>query len=187
LGAFLIGDLVLVPHNYRKLTISQLATAILTNPSEDSGTAIRLSDTQIRSREDFYIDANADERNVLLPGEASESEDDHDSVDEAKLNKERRKVLGNSAAQASRMDVNSISNKNGYHIVNGGDAGDRADADAQNGNDLSAKAGIILVGDPDFLSSLVNYSYMIVGHSKYLHRHPSIPCHWFFLSYIRYL
>ncbi|KXN89417.1 General alpha-glucoside permease [Leucoagaricus sp. SymC.cos] len=127
---------------------SLLATAILTEASDDDNTAIRLSDTRTRPRRinssDLDVDADADERNVFLPGEASESEGENENdPDEAARKEERKRVLRNSTAQVSRVDISSVSNGDGYHMVNG-EAGNGEVRDAQSGGGLSAKAGIIL-------------------------------------------
>lgn len=85
---------------------------------------------------------------MFLPGEASESEEENDDDgDEAERKEEQRRVLGNPSAQVSRLDISGVNNVEGHHMVNGGDPGNGTAHDAQPGSGLSAKAGIILVGD----------------------------------------
>lgn len=137
------------PYNYREVDhTSQLATEILTDAPEDDGTTIRLSDTRSNSHRNLDVDADTNERNVFLPGEASESEeDDSYSGDEAERKEERRTVLGNSAAQVSRIDISSVSNGDGYPMTSGDETAHGVMRDSQSGVSLSAKAGIILVRD----------------------------------------
>jgi solute carrier family 45 protein 1/2/4 len=90
------------------------------------------------------VDGDADERNVFLPGEASDSEDENEN-DEVKKSEERRRMLGNSDAQVSRLDISDAGSPDGYQRVNGGDAGNSVPRNTRSGSSLSAKAGIILV------------------------------------------
>lgn len=93
---------------------------------------------------DADADADANERSMFLPGEASDSEDDKDDT-ELKRTEERRRMLGSSVAQISRLD---ISNGDGYHHMGNGDGGDpgsMGDPQSGRGGGLSSKAGIILV------------------------------------------
>lgn len=86
---------------------------------------------------------------MFLPGDASDS--DNDDGDEPAKKEERRRVLGNSGAQVSRADISGVSNRDGYHMVNGG-SGDGVAREAPSEGGLSAKAGIILVRGPTAVS-----------------------------------
>lgn len=99
---------------------------------------------------DLDVEDDADERNMFLPGEASDSDDDHegDTTTPAERKEERRRILSNSNAQVSRVD---ISNEDGYHVANGNENRNGSARETlgggSGGGGLSAKAGIILVSD----------------------------------------
>ena len=108
--------------------------------TDDAG-SIRLADTRTRPRT-----SGENERDVFLPG----GDESDGSEDEEARTEERRRVLSNSGAQMSRINIRSPSegsdDEDGYEIVNGNDdAGVREGGARNNPGTLSAKAGIILV------------------------------------------
>lgn len=162
---------------------SLLASAILTEASEDDDAAIRLVDTRTHPRRvnssDLDVDTEADERSMFLPGEASESEDENDDIGEAKKAEERRRVMGNSVAQVSVMDISGANDGAGHHMVDGGEYGNGAARGAQSGGGLSAKAGIILGIQNIFI---VIPQFLVTGVSSLIFavfdpQNPSIPTH----------
>ena len=128
------------------MTSIQLAEAILTEPAthtvDDAG-SIRLADTRTRPRT-----SGENERDIFLPrGDESDG-----SEDEEARREERRRVLSNSGAHLSRINLRSPSegseDEDGYEIVNGDvSAGVSENEERNNPGTLSAKAGIILVRD----------------------------------------
>ncbi|TFK31761.1 major facilitator superfamily domain-containing protein [Crucibulum laeve] len=113
---------------------SLLGEAILTEPGvashEDAG-SIHLADTRTPRR------SGEGEQDVFLPGGDDSDSDGEEEEAQMREREERRRVLGNSGAQLSRIDVSS--NGDGYEQVGGSGSGSRMD-----GGGLSAKAGIIL-------------------------------------------
>lgn len=109
----------------------QLAEAILTEPAPGGDTgSIRLADTRTERRES----TDQGERDMFLVGEEDESEDDGELVDRNEGADERRRVMGNSGAQLSRLDISAPT-----------DEDEDEDFGRNPDGGLSAKAGIILV------------------------------------------
>lgn len=122
---------------------TQLGAAILTESSGDDDTAIRLSDTRTGRRvstSDVNVDTDADERNLFLPGEASDSEDEEGSEIEARK-EEQRRMLGNSLAQVSSVNIGGAGDRDPMLIS----SPDEPDLARDGPKCLSAKAGTILV------------------------------------------
>lgn len=104
---------------------------------------IQVTDTRTWSRggaAEAFPDADRDERQLLV---GDDRPDDHEnearsrsqSLDEERDNVPRLGVMGNPAAQLSRIDVHTSNDH-----LNGGDIQDNV-----SGGGLTAKAGIILV------------------------------------------
>jgi solute carrier family 45 protein 1/2/4 len=130
----------------------------------DDPISIRLADARTPIRE---VDS---EREVFLPGNASDSEDEEDEEEEeARKKEERRRVLGNPIAQRSGVDISGREDRvsdeeeegeeEDYEIVGGPrqsssiqsvrltlqDEDDQVDGRHDHEGGLSSKAGIILV------------------------------------------
>lgn len=138
---------------------SLLAEAILTEPAPshvNDAISIRLADARTPIRE---VDS---EREVFLPGDASDSEDEEDE-EEARKKEERRRVLGNPIAQRSGVNITGRKDRvseeeeeEGFEIVasprHSGvhsvrltlQDDDQVDRSHENEGGLSSKAGIIL-------------------------------------------
>lgn len=151
----------------------QLAEAILTEPAahtiDDSG-SIRLADTRTRV-------SGENERDRFLPGDDSENED------EEALQEERRRVLSNSGAQLSRINLQATGGEDDDYELVQRPGHERSDEGRGPSGSLSAKAGAILVITssmaifPAFIS-LSHIQFLAhSGNSQYLHRHSSIPRH----------
>lgn len=118
----------------------KLAEAILTEPTaqaiDDSG-SIRLADTRTQRRP-----SGEQERDMFLPGNDSDDEGDEETLIE-----ERRRVLSNSGAQLSRINLQgSNTDEDDYEIVRGpGQYSGRSGVGRNSGGTLSGKAGVILV------------------------------------------
>ncbi|KDR74758.1 hypothetical protein GALMADRAFT_269030 [Galerina marginata CBS 339.88] len=165
---------------------SLLAEAILTEPAtqttEEAG-AIRLADTRTRPRPRPRTSGNHDnEREVFLPGDDSDSEDENEGEEAAR--EERRRVLSNSGAQLSRIDIQGAAgdgeeDEDGYEIVPGArDANGRLGGGSTAGT-LSAKAGIILGIHNIFI---VIPQFLVTGFSAILFalfdpQQPALPAH----------
>ncbi|PPR06325.1 hypothetical protein CVT24_001015 [Panaeolus cyanescens] len=113
---------------------SLLAEAILTEPApyaSDAPVNIRLADARsgLRSSAD-------NEREVFLPGDVSDEEEDEERLEE------RRRVLGNSGAQVSRIRIRETEDED-YQVVTSVN-GERSHRRGGEAGTLSAKAGIIL-------------------------------------------
>ena len=143
---------------YANETRYQLAEAILTEPASslvDDAISIRLADARTPIRE---VDS---EREVFLPGNASDSEDE----EEVRKKEERRRVLGNPIAQRSGINISGRKDRvseeeeeGDFEIVAGPrqssvhsvrltlqDEDDQVDRSHDHEGGLSSKAGIILV------------------------------------------
>ncbi|KIM38864.1 hypothetical protein M413DRAFT_447558 [Hebeloma cylindrosporum] len=155
---------------------SLLAEAILTEPAThtvDHAGSIRLADTRTRPRT-----SGENEREVFLPG----GDESDGSEDEEARREERRRVLSNSGAQLSRINLRSdgSDDEDGYEIVNGNDgAGVRESGERSNPGTLSAKAGIILGIHNIFI---VIPQFLVTGLSAILFalldpKKPSLPAH----------
>lgn len=124
---------------------SMLATAILTESTAEDDNGIRLADTRTRQRRpnSSDLDVNADERNVFLPGDASDSEDEHPDGNFKATERidDRLSVMGNAGAQLSRLDISGTGRGEGYQGLNGSANGGVEEAPS---GDLSGKAGVIL-------------------------------------------
>lgn len=127
----------------------QLAEAIRTEPAGHVGgdsVSIRLTDTRTHPRSSYDPEPEH-ERDVFLQG----NDDPSDDEDEVARLEERRRMLGNSGAQLSRIDIRSpqVHDEEDYEIVSGRrdlGRGERSNSgDAGQRGALSAKAGTILV------------------------------------------
>ncbi|KAF9553769.1 MFS general substrate transporter [Agrocybe pediades] len=163
---------------------SLLAEAILTEPaahtSEDVAGSIRLADTRTRRRH-----SGEHEGDAFLPQHGHESDHDDDE-DEDAAREERRRVLSNSGAQLSRIDLHTpdpederdyefIPANGESHAANGGGSS-RA---VEKPGTLSAKAGIILGIHNIFI---VIPQFLVTGFSAILFAifdptKPGIPAH----------
>ena len=184
---------------YANETRYQLAEAILTEPASshvDDAISIRLADARTPIRE---VDS---EREVFLPGNASDSEDEEDE-EEARKKEERRRVLGNPIAQRSGVNISGRKDRvsdedqgeeeeEDFEIVPGPrqssvhsvrltlqDEDDQADRSHDHEGGLSSKAGIILVR---FLSLCLCASYQVsffilIGNTQRIHRDTAVPRH----------
>ncbi|KAF5324984.1 hypothetical protein D9619_009553 [Psilocybe cf. subviscida] len=162
---------------------SLLAEAILTEPAghvAGDSISIRLTDTRSHPRSSYDPDPEH-ERDVFLQRDDDASEDE----DEVALQEERRRMLGNSGAQLSRIDIRSpqTHDDEDYEIVPGHRDPVRADrsagGDGVQGGTLSAKAGIILGIHNIFL---VIPQFLVTGFSAVLFalfdpKKPALPAH----------
>ena len=153
----------------------------------DDAISIRLADARTPIRE---VDS---EREVFLPGNASDSEDEEDE-EEVRKKEERRRVLGNPIAQRSGVNISGRKDRvsdeeeegeeEDFEIVPGPrqssvhsvrltlqDEDDQVDRSHDHEGGLSSKAGIILVR---FFSPLclcasyqVSFSFFHRGYTTY--------------------
>ncbi|KAF9474838.1 MFS general substrate transporter [Pholiota conissans] len=153
---------------------SLLAEAILTEPAtlttDDTG-SIHLADTRTQQR----ISGDPQENAVFLANDGSDEEDEEAEA----LREERSRVLSNSGAQLSRIDIRSEgSDEDGYEIVPGADGG-VVGGSGRSANTLSAKAGIILGIHNIFI---VIPQFLVTGFSAILFalfdpKKPALPAH----------
>ncbi|PPQ81361.1 hypothetical protein CVT25_015468 [Psilocybe cyanescens] len=117
---------------------SLLAEAILIEPaaqSVDDAGSIRLADTRTQRRT-----SGENEREMFLPGNDSDEDDDETLIEE------RRRVLSNSGAQLSRINLQGNGHDDDdYEIVQGpGQNQGRSGSGRSTSGTLSGKAGVIL-------------------------------------------
>lgn len=160
----------------------------------DDAISIRLADARTPIRD---VDS---EREVFLPGNASDSEDEDEDAEEARKKEERRRVLGNPIAQRSGVNISGRKDRvseeeeeEDYEIVAGPrqsgvhsvrltlqDADDRVGGSHDHQGGLSSKAGIILVRfhPPPLLCFCVHLTQSIFsGNTQRIHRDTAVPRH----------
>ncbi|KAJ3515315.1 hypothetical protein NLJ89_g1827 [Agrocybe chaxingu] len=155
---------------------SLLAEAILTEPAaqspENPGT-IHLADARQR-------DSSEHERQVFLSRNGEGEHSESDSEDEEARREERRRVLTNSGAQLSRIDIGVPEHEDGdYEFVPGPENGQRTNVAVSTASTLSAKAGIILGIHNIFI---VIPQFLVTGFSSILFaildpQKPALPSH----------
>lgn len=107
--------------------------------------------------------------------------DDSENEDEEALQEERRRVLSNSGAQLSRINLQATSvDDDEYEIVQR-PGHERSDEGRGSSGTLSAKAGVILVCSPSSFALSTQYLTFIFcasGDSQHFHCRSTISCHW---------
>ena len=148
----------------------------------DDTSSIHLADTRTPTRR-----SDDGERAVFLPGEDSDEDEDEDA--KARRSEDRRRMLGNSGAQVSRIDISGGgSDEDGFEMVSASREGSRRAG--RSANTLSAKAGSILVRYwpfSDCIRSRIDspFSENRIGNSEHICCHPAVPRHRIFFDPLR--